>query len=73
MKSESEGPVLRRSRKMVGERRVVEVGGAMGSVGSETAVAKVRVEDTEGRIGCIDVAYRQQNRVALEAISYDLA
>ena len=53
MKSEREGPVLRRSRKTVGERRVVEVGEAVGSVGSETAVAKVRLEDMGGRIGFI--------------------
>lgn len=44
VKSEKEGPALRRSRKMVGERRVVEVGEAVGSVGSETAVANVRPE-----------------------------
>lgn len=50
MKSEKDGPVLRRSRKMVGERRVVEVGEAVGSVGSETAVAKVRLEVMGGRI-----------------------
>lgn len=56
VKSESEGPVLRRSRKTVGERRVVGVGGAVGSVGSETAVAKVRVEDTGACIGCIGAA-----------------
>lgn len=52
VKSEREGPVLRRSRKIVGERRVVEVGEAVGSVGSETAVAKVRLEYVKGRIGC---------------------
>lgn len=50
VKSEKDGPVLRRSRKMVGERRVVEVGEAVGSVGSETAVAKVRLEVMGGRI-----------------------
>lgn len=50
MNSENAGPVLRRSRKMVGERRVVEVGGAVGSVGLETAVAKVRGDDIGGRI-----------------------
>ena len=71
MKSESEGPLLRRSRKMVGERRVVEVGGAVGSVGSETAVAKVRVEDFGEGMGCIGAAYRQRNRVAFEAILYE--
>lgn len=69
VKSDREGPVLRRSRKMVGERRVVGVGEAVGSVGSETAVAKVRLEGIEGRIGHIGAAYRQRNRVALEAIS----
>lgn len=56
MKSEREGPVLRRSRKTVGERRVVEVGETVGSVGSETAVAKVRFEDIGERIGCIGAA-----------------
>ena len=69
MKSEREGPALRRSRKMVGERRGVGVGEAVGSVGSETAVAKVRLEGIEGRIGQIGAAYRQRNRVDLEAIS----
>ena len=69
MKSESEGPALRRSRKMVGGRRVIEVGWAVGSVGSETAVAKVRVEYLEeGWIGLMGVAYRQRNLVNLEAI-----
>lgn len=42
-KSDSEGPAFRRSLKVVGERRVVDVGGALDSVGSETAVAKVRI------------------------------
>lgn len=56
VKSEREGPLLRRSRKMVGERRVVEVGGAVDSVGSETAVAKARLEDIGGRVGCIGAA-----------------
>ncbi len=56
VKSEREGPVLRRSRKWVGERRVVEVGGAVGSVGSETAVANVRLEDIGGRIGFLGAA-----------------
>jgi len=37
-----EGPALRRSRKVVGECRVDDVGGADGSVGSDTAVAKAR-------------------------------
>lgn len=68
MKSENAGPVLRRSRKMVGERRVVEVGGAVGSVGSETAVAKVRGEDIGGRIGDIGVAFRQRSRATLDAM-----
>lgn len=57
---------------MVGERRFVEVGGAVGPVGSETAVAKVRVGNIGGRRGCIGAAYRQRNRVTLEAISYKL-
>ena len=70
VKSEREGPVLRRSRKMVGERRVVEEGGAVGSVGSETAVAKVRVEDIGECVGYIGAVYRQRNRVILEAISW---
>lgn len=52
VKSEREGPALRRSRKMVGERRIVEAGEAVGSVGSETAVAKVRLENIEEGIGC---------------------
>lgn len=56
VKSEREGPVLRRSRKMVGERRVVEVGEAVGSVGSEIAVANVRLVGTGGRIGIIGEA-----------------
>lgn len=56
VKSEREGPVLRRSRKMVGERRVVEVGEAVGSVGSEIVVAKVRREGIGRRIGLIGVA-----------------
>ena len=53
---------------MVGERRVVEVGGAVGSVGSETAVANVRGEDIEGSIGIIGAAFRQRNRATLDAI-----
>lgn len=68
MKSENAGPVLRRSRKMVGERRVVDVGGAVGSVGSETAVAKVRGEDIGGRIGDIGAAFRQRSRATLDAM-----
>ena len=56
VKSEREGPVLRRSRKMVGERRVVEVGEAVGSVGSEIEVAKVRPEGIVGRMGIIGAA-----------------
>ena len=48
-KSDSEGPAFRRSLKVVGERRVVDVGGAVDSVGSETAVAKVRVGCRRGR------------------------
>ena len=71
-KSEKEGPVLRRSRKVVGGRRAVEVGGAAGSVGSETAVANVRVDDIGGYIGCIGTACKQRNRVSLEAIMYVL-
>ena len=43
MNSAREGPAFRRSLKVVGERRVVDVGGAVGSVGSEIAVAKVRI------------------------------
>lgn len=41
VKSFNEGPVFRRSLKDVEGRRV-DVGEAVGSVGSETAVAKVR-------------------------------
>ena len=48
VKSAREGPALRRSRKVVGGRCVVEVGG-VGSVGSETAVAKVREGYRDGR------------------------
>ena len=70
VKSESEGPALRRSRKTVGGRRVVAVGGAVGSVGSDTAVAKVRAEYFDGWIGLMGVAYRQRNLVNLEAILY---
>lgn len=49
VKSYNEGPALRRSLKVVGERRVVDEGGAVGSVGSETAVAKAREACKEGR------------------------
>ena len=70
--SENAGPVLRRSRKVVGERRVVGEGGAVGSVGSETAVAKVRVEDIVGCIGFLGAEYKQRNRVTLEAIFEEL-
>ena len=70
VKSENEGPALRRSRKVVGGRRVVEVGGAAGSVGSETAVANGRVDDVAGRIGCVGTACKQRNRVTLEAMLY---
>lgn len=56
MKSEKEGPALRRSRKMVGERRVAEVGEVLGSVGSEIAVAKARLEGIEGCIGTLGAA-----------------
>ena len=70
VKSENEGPVLRRSRKVVGGRRFVEVGGVADSVGSETAVANARVDDLVGRIGCIGTACKQRNRVALEAMLY---
>jgi len=45
----NEGPALRRSLKVVGERRVVDEGGPVGSVGSETAVAKVREARSDGR------------------------
>ena len=68
VKSESEGPAFRRSRKRVGDRRVVDVGGAVGSVGSETAVAKVRMEDIGECIGFVGAAYRQRSLVILEAI-----
>lgn len=68
MKSWREGPALRRSRKVVGERRVVGVGGAVGSVGSETAVANVRVGWRDGREIGVGGAKRQRNLVTLEAI-----
>lgn len=68
MKSWNDGPALRRSRKIVGERRVVDVRGATGSVGSDTAVAKVRVVWGEGRTIDRGGAKRQRNLVALEAI-----
>ena len=67
--SEKEGPAFRRSRKVVGDRRVVEEGGAVGSVGSETAVAKVRDLGRKGRIAHIGGVYRCRSDVALEAIS----
>lgn len=54
---------------MVGERRVVDVGGAVGSVGSETAVAKVRDLGRKGRIAHIGGVHRCRSVVALEAIS----
>lgn len=68
VKSWNDGPALRRSRKIVGERRVVDVRGATGSVGSDTAVAKVRVVWGEGRTIDRGGAKRQRNLVALEAI-----
>ena len=48
VKSEKDGPALRRSLKTDSRRRVL-AGGAVGSVGSETAVAKVREVWSEGR------------------------
>ena len=54
---------------MVGERRVVDVGGAVGSVGSETAVAKVRALGRKGRIAPVCGVYRCRSDFALEAIS----
>lgn len=69
MKSWRDGPALRRSRKVVGERRVVEVGGAVGSVGSETAVANARDWCGEGRAVGRGGVKRQRNLVAFEAIS----
>ena len=42
MKSAKEGPALSRSRNVVGVRRVDDVGGAIDSVGSGTAVANAR-------------------------------
>ena len=42
MKSAKDGPAFSRSRNVVGERRVDVVGGAIGSVGSDTAVANAR-------------------------------
>ena len=53
---------------MVGERRVVDVGEAVGSVGSETAVAKVRDLGRKGRIAHIGGLCRSRSVVALEAI-----
>lgn len=65
--SNREGPALRRSLNVVGFLRVVAVG-ALGSVGSETAVASVRVgwrgwwrQDEGG-------AFRQRSRGAFMAI-----
>ncbi len=52
----------------MGERRVVDVRGAVGSVGSETAVAKLRVVWREGRTAGKGGEKRQRNLVALEAI-----
>lgn len=52
----------------MGERRVVDVRGAVGSVDSETAVAKLRVVRREGRTAGEAGAKRQRNLVALEAI-----
>lgn len=49
-KSVRDGPVLSRSRRVVGERRVEDVGGATGSVGSDTAVANGREVVREGRV-----------------------
>lgn len=68
MKSWRDGPALSWSRKVVGKRRVVDVGGDVGSVGSVTAVAKVRVVWWEGRTVGRGGANRQRNLVALEAI-----
>ena len=68
MKSESDGPALIGSRKKVCGRRDVYVGGAVGSVGSETAVAKLRVEDIVEFIGLLGAAYRQRKLITLEAI-----
>ena len=48
---------------------MVDVGGAVGSVGSETAVAKVQAFGRNGRIAHIGGVYRCRRNVALEAIS----
>ena len=69
-KSARVGPVLRRSRKVVGRRRVVGVGGAVGEVGSETAVAKERGWRRGGEKGCRVGACKERRRVALDAIAY---
>ena len=66
-KSAKDGPALSRSLKVVGERRVDDVGGAVGSVGSDTAVANVRVGNA-GDFGLSGGASKQRNRVAFEAI-----
>ncbi len=47
---------------------MVDVGGAVGSVGSETAVAKVRYLGRKGRIADLGGVYRCRSLVALEAI-----
>ena len=48
---------------------MVDVGGAVGSVGSETAVAKVRDLGTKGRIADIGGVCRCRSLVALDAIA----
>lgn len=65
MNSYNEGPALRRSLNVVGERRVVDEGGAVGSADSETAVAKVREACREGRTLGIGGAYKHRSRATL--------
>lgn len=69
VKSCNEGPAFKRSLNIVGERREVDDGGAVGSVGSETAVAKLREACNEGRTLGIGGTYKHRSRATLEAIA----
>ena len=53
---------------MVGERGVLDVGGAVGAVGSETAVAKARDLGKKGRTSDIGLAYICRSLGTLDAI-----
>ena len=59
VKSKREGPALRRSVNVV-SRRGWGVTGAVGSVGSETAVARVRVGGMEERVRDMGGGLRQR-------------